>query len=512
MLSYKDSVIIGDSPLTIKQLVGVARFGAQVAISEQSKTVIQSMRNHVDAIVEEGRPVYGLTTGVGDLYRVAVAPEAISNIQVNMLMSHACGVGEPYPIEVIRAMMLLIIRSMAYGHSGVTLGLLETMVEMLNRGVTPWSPSKGSVGYLLGPAHIGLVLVGRGQAYYEGELLSGAEAMRRAGIPLLQLGAREGHALMSGTYEITALAGLAVHDTDMLVKTADLAAAMSLEALRGNDRAYDPRLQSLRPHPGQAATAANLLRILDGSEIVASYRHHRLQDALSLRCAPQVHGGVRDALAYVRSVVETEMNALTDNPVFFIEDGEAVAIPGGNGHGAPIAIAMDTLAIAVAQLLNISERRTDRLTNSHVSELPAFLVRENGANSGFMIPQYVTAALAAENRALAVPASVENIPTCAQQEDHVSMGVNAGWQARNAIANAQQGIGIELLTAAQGLEFHRPLQPGRGTAAVYRVIREKIPPLDADRELYLDLAAVMELVSSESIVAAAEEAVGELTV
>lgn len=511
MSDSREPVAIGSTPLSIDDIVAVARHGAPVLLTEEAALAVKGMRVRMLAGLDaDGPPVYGLTTGVGDLYDVSVAPEHASSAQLKMLKSHACGVGEPYPPEVMRAMILLIVRAMAQGRSGVGLGLVETLVAMLNRGVTPWAPGRGSVGYLIGTAHIGLVTAGLGRAYFEGELLPGAEAMRRAGLPALELGPREGHALISGTYEVTAMAALAVHDARLLTAAADIAAAMSLEALRGNDRAFDPRVQQVRPHPGQAATAANLRALLDGSAIVAAHRHHRLQDPLSLRCAPQVHGSVRDALDYAERTVTIEANSVTDNPLFSIAGDELTTHTGGNGHGAPVAMALDVLAIAVTHLLNISERRTDRLTNAHFSELPAFLAAPGGEDSGFMIPQYVAASLAAEARALAQPASVHNIPTSAMQEDHVSMGVPAGWQARQAVEYAQQGLGIEILAAAQGLEHHGTLRPGAGTGAAYRAVRERVAALEEDREMYPDLAAARELVADGSLVAAVEAVVGGL--
>ncbi|MFF5967730.1 histidine ammonia-lyase [Streptomyces collinus] len=507
------TVTIGYAPLTVDDIVSVARYGAPVALSEEAVLGVKDMHGRVLAALGDPAtvPVYGLTTGVGDLYDVGVSPQGVARSQLKMLKSHACGVGEPYPVEVMRAMLLLLVRSLAQGRSGVGVGLVETLVAMLNRGVTPWSPGHGSVGYLIGTAHIGLVTAGLGKAYVDGELLPGAEAMRRAGLPTLELGPREGHALISGTYEVTAMAALAVHDVRQLTSVADIAAAMSLEALRGNDRALDPRVHQARPHPGQLASAANLRVLLDGSEIVAAHRHHRLQDPLSLRCAPQVHGSVRDALEYAERTVTIEANSVTDNPLFSVEDdGHLTAHTGGNGHGAPVAFALDVLGIAVTQLVNISERRTDRLTNGHVSELPPFLAAPGGEDSGFMIPQYVAAALAAEARALAQPASVHNIPTSALQEDHVSMGVPAGWQARQAVEYGQQALGIEILAAAQGLEHHGSLRPGAGTAAAYRAVRERVPALAEDRELYPDLATARDLVADGTLVAAVEAVVGGL--
>jgi histidine ammonia-lyase len=380
------------------------------------------------------------------------------------------------------------------------------MAEMLNRGVVPWSPAKGSVGYLIATSHIGLVIFGEGKAWFEGELLSGREAMERASIEIIPPGPREGHALISGTYEITGIGALAIHHAEELVAIADVAGAMSLEALKGNSRGYDARLQNMRMHPGQIATAKRLRALLEDSAVLGAHRDYRLQDALSLRCIPQVHGAVRDAVAYCRDVLTIEVNSVTDNPVFVIEDGELVPLPGGNGHGAPTALALDVLAIAIAHVSTMSQARSDRLTNGHISELPPFLAGESGANSGFMIPPYAAAAIAGDNRNLASPSSVHTVTTCASQEDHISMGVSAAIKARTAADNLADIISIELICAAQGLDFHRPLRPGKGTGAAYDAIRSVVATRDEDRAMYPDLQAVRQLIDNSTLGDAVEQA------
>jgi histidine ammonia-lyase len=494
-------VRLGPELTSLADIVAIAN-GAPVMLDPDALAAMAKTRALLARALDRGEAIYGLTTGVGDLYSVRLSPDEISRAQLNMLRSHASGVGAPLDRTAVRAIMATMVKALLQGASGVGPELVVTMADMLNRGVTPWSPGGGSVGYLIATAHIGLAIFGQGKAWYAGELLPGAEALARAGIAQRQPGPREGHALLSGTYEITGIGALALHHAQRLVAIADLAGAMSLEAVRGNTRGFDPRLQRFRPHPGQIATAANLMALLDSSEIIAANRDHRLQDALSLRCIPQVHGAVRDAIAYCVTVLEIEINAVTDNPVFAIEDDELVALPGGNGHGAPTALALDFLAIAIAELSTMSQARSDRLTSRHLSGLPAFLADERGSFSGFMIPPYVAAALAADNRGLAAPASVHTVSTCAGQEDHVSMGVGAARKARAAADNLTDILVVELLCAAQALEFQIPLSPGRGTGAAYALIRRVVSPRNEDRDMYPDLEAVRALIDSGALDAA----------
>ncbi len=497
------AVRLGLEPSSVSEIAAIA-YGAPVILDPAALTAMGHTFDLVQQAMHSGQAIYGLTTGVGDLYSVRLAPEDISRAQLNMLKSHASGVGAPHDAPAVRAITATVIKALLQGASGVSTDLVLTMAEMLNRGVTPWSPSGGSVGYLIATSHIGLVVFGQGQAWYQGELLPGAEAMSRAGIVVREPGPREGHALLSGTNEITGIGALAVDRMERLIAIADVAGAMSLEALRGNTRGFDPRLQLMRPHPGQIETAAHLLDLLEASEIIEANRDHRLQDALSLRCMPQAHGAARDALAYCRTVVDIEINSVTDNPVFVVEDGALVTLPGGNGHGAPTALALDFLAIAIAELSTISQARSDRLTSRHLSGLPAFLADDTGSDSGLMIPPYVAAARAADNRALAAPASVHTVPTCAGQEDHVSMGVAAALKARVAADNLADILSVELLCAAQGLEFHRPLRPGKGTGAVSDAIRRKVPAQNADREIHADISAIRALIDDGVLTAAIE--------
>jgi histidine ammonia-lyase len=486
------TVKLGAAPTSTEDIAAIAN-GALVVLDPVLLGAMKRTSDLIKCELDSGKAIYGLTTGVGDLYSVPLRPDEISRSQLNMLRSHASGVGAPHDDQVIRAIMATMIKALLQGASGVSSELIITMTEMLNRGVTPWSPGGGSVGYLIATAHIGLAVFGQGQSWYQGELLPGGEALRRAGIASREPGPREGHALLSGTYEITGIGALALDQTERLVALADVAGVMSLEALKGNTRGFDPRLQRMRPHPGQVKTAARLLSLLDDSEIIAANVDHRLQDALSLRCIPQVHGAVRDAIEYCRTVLDIEINSVTDNPVFVVEDDMLIALPGGNGHGAPTALALDFLAVAIAQLSSMSQARSDRLTNSHLSGLPAFLADGSGSNSGFMIPPYVAAALAADNRGLAAPASVHTVSTCAGQEDHVSMGVSAARKARAAANNAADILSVEFICAAQGLEFQRPLRPGRGTGAAYDMIRTCVPARDEDRDMYPELHAIREM-------------------
>lgn len=486
------TVELGASLTSVEDIAAIA-YGAPVVVDPVLLAAMKRTSDLIKFELDSGKAIYGLTTGVGDLYSVPLRPDEISRSQLNMLRGHASGVGAPHDAQVIRAIMATMIKALLQGASGVSSDLIITMTEMLNRGVTPWSPGGGSVGYLIATAHIGLAVFGQGQAWYQGQLLPGGEALTRAGIAIREPGPREGHALLSGTYEITGIGALALHETEQLIALADVAGVMSLEALKGNTRGFDPRLQRMRPHPGQVKTAARLMSLLDSSEIIAANVDHRLQDALSLRCIPQVHGAVRDAIAYCRSVLDIEINSVTDNPVFVVEDGTLIALPGGNGHGAPTALALDFLAVAIAQLSSMSQARSDRLTNSYLSGLPAFLADGSGSNSGFMIPPYVAAALAADNRGLAAPASVHTVSTCAGQEDHVSMGVSAARKARAAANNAADILSVEFICAAQGLEFQRPLRPGRGTGAAYDLIRTCVPARDEDRDMYPELHAIREM-------------------
>jgi histidine ammonia-lyase len=498
--------------LSIPDVVRVAREGAEVVVSPRAREKVDRSRAAVDRLTHQGHVVYGITTGVGDLAAVRISPEQAARLQLNVVRSHAAGVGEPLPEDVVRAMMLLRAHALALGYSGVRPQVVDLLVAMLNRRVHPVVPSQGSVGASgdLAPlAHLALVLVGEGEAVVEGRRLTGGEALARAGLQPVVLAAKEGVALINGTQGMTALLALAVHDARALSTVADIGGAMSLEALRGRPDAFDPLLHQVRPHPGQAISAANLRRLTAGSEILAGPRSSpRVQDAYALRCMPQVHGASRDAIGFVAGVVEVEMNSATDNPLIFAEQDRVLS--GGNFHGQPVALAADVLAVAVSGLATISERRIERLVNPALSGLPAFLTPDGGLHSGLMLAQYTAAALVSENKVLCHPASVDSIPTSAGQEDHVSMGMIAARKATRVVVHTRQVLAIELVCAAQALEFHRPSLPGVGTRAAYAAVREVVPRLEEDRALAPDLRAAAELVHSGRLVAAVREAVGEV--
>jgi len=506
------AVFLDMEGLTIEALVAVARQGAQARLSAAAEARIAAGRALVERWVREERRIYGVTTGFGALSDVAISGKDTRRLQENILMSHAAGVGRPLDAETVRAVMTLRVKDFARGHSGIRLETARQLLELLNRGVVPVIPEKGSVGASgdLAPlAHLALVLLGKGAAFYNGRKMSGEEALKASGLAPIRLEAAEGLALVNGTQVMTAIGALCVHDARHLSRLTDIAASMTLEVLMGSRTEFNPKIHQARPHPGQIAAAANMERITRASEIISSHSDcSRVQDAYTLRCSPQVHGATKDAIAYCRRVVDTELNASTGNPLIFAESEEFLL--GGNFHGQPVALAMDFLGIAVAELANISERRIERLVNPMLSGLPAFLVSDGGLNSGFMIAQYTAAALVSENKVLAHPASVDSIPTSANKEDHVSMGTIAARKAREIVANTENVIGIELLCAAQALDLFTNLKPGEGTLAAYHAIRRVIPHLDTDRFLAPDIEAMRELMRSGAILAAVEARVGEL--
>jgi len=505
-------VVLGIDGLTLEQLVTVARQGAKVKISSDAAKRISAARKLVEQWIRQGKTIYGVTTGFGALSDVAISKKDTARLQENILRSHAAGVGDPLDAETVRAAMALRIKDLARGHSGIRLKTARHLIRLLNKGVVPVVPAKGSVGASgdLAPlAHLALVLIGEGEAFYKGKRLSGRQALAGAGLESIALEAAEGLALVNGTQVMTALGALAVFDAGRLSKLTDIAAAMSLEVLMGSRTEFSPRIQRVRPHPGQAAAADNMARMTQASEIITSHKDcSRIQDAYTLRCSPQVHGASKDAIGYCRQVVETEMNSSTNNPLIFHEEGDFLL--GGNFHGQPVALAMDFLAIALAELADISERRIERLVNPKLSGLPAFLVSDGGLNSGFMITQYTAAALVSENKVLSHPASVDSIPTSANKEDHVSMGTIAARKCREVADNATHVIAIELLCAAQALDLFTNLKPGDGTLAAYHVIREHISHLDADRFLAKDVAAMAALMRSSQLLDAVEKKIGPL--
>jgi histidine ammonia-lyase len=485
-----------------------------VGIADSARERMAAARALVERAVHGSQEhTYGVNTGFGRFVSRAIPEELTEELQLRLLRSHACGVGEPYPPEIVRAALLLRANALAKGYSGARAIIVEQLVEFLNRGLLPHVPSRGSVGASgdLAPlAHLALPLIGEGEAWFDGELLPGEDALGAAGLEPIRLQAKEGLSLVNGTQFMAAFGALGLIRAQRLAKTADIACAVSLEALQGSRTSFIPPIHEARPLRGQGASAANVLRLLDDSAINEAHRWcDKVQDAYSLRCAPQVHGASRDLLDYAAYTVETELNSATDNPLVLVEDG--LLVSNGNFHGQPLAFALDALAMAVAELADISERRVERLVNPSLSGgLPAFLTGDGGLNSGFMIPQYVAASLVSENKILAHPASVDSIPTSAGQEDHVSMGNAAGLKAWQVLANAERVLAIELLAGVQGVEFLAPLQPGRGARAAREQIRAFSPRLRDDRQLSGDIEAVAVAIRDGVVVESVEAEVGEL--
>jgi histidine ammonia-lyase len=505
------TIVLTGEDLTLADVWDAAVHGVAAEVASSARERMRAARELVEEM--QGEHTYGVNTGFGRFVSERIPEELGEELQLRLLRSHACGVGEPYPDEVVRAAMLLRANALAKGYSGAKVATVELLVECLDRGVLPVVPSRGSVGASgdLAPlAHLALPLVGEGEAVVGGERLPGAAALARVGLEPIRLASKEGLSLVNGTQFMAAMAALGVVRARRLARSADLACALSLEALQGSRTSFLPAVHRSRPLKGQGEVAANVWRLLEGSAIIESHRWcDKVQDAYALRCAPQVHGACRDLLDYVEDTVTVELNAATDNPLVLLDEGEIVSA--GNFHGQPLAFALDALALAVAELASISERRTERLVNPSLSEgLPPFLVAEGGLNSGFMIPQYVAAALVSENKVLAHPASVDSIPTSAGQEDHVSMGNAAGLKALRVLDNAERALAIELLAGAQAIEFLAPLQPGAGVQAVHDVVRELSARLVEDRSLSSDIELVADAIRSGAVVDSAEQTIGAL--
>ncbi len=487
-------IYLDGEQLTIEQVVEIARNRTAIGLTEEAVAKVQRSRQMVEQMVQEQKVVYGITTGFGKFSDIVIPREDVSQLQENLIMSHACGMGQPYPAEVVRAIMALRVNNLAKGFSGVRLETLHQLIEMCNRGVHPIIPEQGSLGASgdLAPlAHMVLVMLGKGEAEVNGARMPGAEALKAVGLSPIRLEAKEGLALINGTQAMTAQLCLALYDARVVMESAEVIAAMTVEALRGIPKAFDPQLHLVRPHPGQQESARRLLVHLQGSERTTDQGELRVQDPYSLRCIPQVHGATRDTLEYVWAAVSRECNSVTDNPILFSESGDVIS--GGNFHGQPMALVADFLAIAVAELANISERRTERLVNPQLSGLPGFLTENGGLHSGFMITQYVAASIVSENKVLCHPASVDSIPSSANQEDHVSMGTTAARKLRTVVANTSKVLAIEYLAAAQAIEFGTG-RLGQGTQRAYDELRRVIPRLQEDREMHVDLAKADELV------------------
>ena len=505
-------ISIDGNSLTLDEVVRVARQRETVEISAAGRQQLAASRAIVEKLLDSTTPVYGISTGFGNLSQIWISPEEREALQRNLILSHAAGVGECLSEDVVRTAMLMRANSLVKGYSGIRPATVDMLLELLNRGVYPAVPSKGSVGASgdLSPlSHIALVLMGEGKAFVAGKLVTGAEALAAVGLSPVAFAAKEGLALINGTQIMTAVGALVVHDAVLLMKAADIAAAMSLEALRGTRAAYDERISRIRPHPGQLATSGNLLKLTADSRIMEAHEHcGKVQDAYSLRCVPQVHGASKDAVRRAQETIEIEMNSATDNPLIFPDTGEVIS--GGNFHGQPVALVMDYLKTALAEIGSISERRVNRMLDAHLSDLPPFLTAYPGVDSGLMITQYTAAALVSENKVLAHPACVDSIPTSANQEDHVSMGTIAARQSREILENVRHVIAIEMLVAAQGLDFLKPLEPGIGVRAAHQAVRTEVPHLEEDRVPAEDIATVYRLLVGEAIVHQVEAVVGDL--
>ena len=508
------AVMVDGESLSLEAVEQVAAGGSPVSLSPEAKPRILASRRVVEEALTKKAKVYGVTTGLGHLSEITIDAAQSAQLQNNMVRSHSAGVGEEFPAEVCRAMMLLRANTLAKGYSGVRLLIVESLLALLNAGVLPVIPQQGSVGAsgdLVPLAHMALLLTGQGQARRGGKLVAAAGALAAEGLKPIELGPKEALALVNGTQAMAAVGTLTLLQAERLARVADVAAAVSLEALRGTAAAFDQRIHRVRPVPGQERVAENMRRLLAGSAISAPEKAERTQDAYSLRCIPQVHGAVREALGFVRRLLEIEVNSATDNPLIFPEDGAVLS--GGNFHGEPVALSMDFLALALTELANISDRRTARLVDDKLSGLPSSLSEHAAVGCSFGILQIVTASLASENRALAHPASADNIPTAGNQEDHVSMGPIAARKARDIARNLEAVLAIELLCSAQGLDFVGPQRSGQGVQAAHRVLRLVVPFLKEDRSriFHDDIAAVAGLLRDGRLLAGVEQAVGKLS-
>ncbi|HEK0910109.1 TPA: histidine ammonia-lyase [Pseudomonas putida] len=492
-MSKPEVVVIGNGPVRWQDIAAVARHGARLELAPQVWARIDNAQAIVRRIVDSGERAYGVNTGLGALCNVSLQGEQLSALSRNTLLSHACGVGPALPDEQTRAIICAAIVNYSHGKSGLQRSVVEALLALLEHGITPQVPSQGSVGYLTHMAHIGVSLLGVGKVSYRGRLVEAAEALADAGLAPVQLGAKDGLCLVNGTPCMTGLASLALDDASRLLQWADVIGAMSFEALRGQIAAFDPEIIALKPHPGMQLVGENLRALLDGSEVIAASKGIRTQDALSIRSIPQVHGAARDQLAHVVRQVEAELNGANDNPLLLGTPDNFRVVSQANPHGQSVALAADLLAIAMAEIGSIAERRLDRLVNPHVSGLPAFLVSNPGVNSGMMIAQYVAASLCGQNRQLAQPAVLDNFVTSGLQEDHLSMGTNAALKLHQVLENCTQILAIEYLLAAQAFEFLKEQRFGAGTDAAWRLLRESVPAYLQDRWLAPDIASTAAL-------------------
>jgi histidine ammonia-lyase len=505
------TIYLDGENLTIEEVVQISRHGYKVEISEEGKEKVNKSRKLVEKFVAEGRAIYGINTGFGKFSDISISSDQLEDLQRYLIVADAVGIGASFDTEITRGIMLLRANALVKGYSGIRLLVVQTLIDMLNKGVHPEIREKGSVGSsgdLCPLAHMVLPMIGLGEAEYKGEIMDGKAAMEKAGISMVTLQAKEGLALINGTCAMTAVASLAVYDSIVLSKTADIVCMLTIEALEGITDAFDKRMHLVRPHKGQLDVAENLLKLCKDSKLTTRQGEKRMQDAYSLRCTPQIHGASRLALDYVVKVIETEINSATDNPIILGDTEEAYS--GGNFHGQPVAIAMDTLGIAMSEYANVSERRIERLVNPMLSGLPGFLTPKEGLCCGFMVPQYAAAAVVSENKILAHPASVDSIPTSANQEDHVSMGTIAARKARTIIGHGQYVLGIELICASQAVDFKDPEKLGLGSRKAYDILRENVTFMAEDRVIYPDMDKAAELISSVKVLNSVEEVIGQL--
>lgn len=509
-----NKLVIGSKKINLEDLINVTRNGYLVEISDEAYKRVDRARALVDRYVKDKKVSYGITTGFGKFSDTVISEEETGILQRNLIMSHSCGVGNPLPLDAARGIMLLRVVNMAQGYSGVRRVIIDTLVEMINKNVTPFIPEKGSLGASgdLAPlSHMVLVMLGMGKAYYNGKLLSGKEAMESAGIKIIdELSSKEGLALINGTQVMTSIGAHTTYDAINLMKHLDLAGALTMESQNGITCAFDPRVHEIRGHKGQMNTAENYRNILSGSKNTTKQGVVRVQDPYVFRCIPQIHGASKDALEYIKYKVEIEMNAVTDNPLIFCDTDDVIS--GGNFHGQPMALPFDFLGIAISEMANVSERRIERLVNPALNTgLPAFLVEHGGVNSGFMIVQYSAASLVSENKVLAHPASVDSIPSSANQEDHVSMGTIAARKAGEILKNSRNVIAMEILAACQGIDLRGTQDKlGKGTRKIYEEVRKIVSYYDKDRVMNIDINAVEELIKTNKIIEVVEKEIGNL--
>ncbi|WP_031466349.1 HAL/PAL/TAL family ammonia-lyase [Sciscionella sediminilitoris] len=504
------SVALGEKPVTITEFVAVARYHARVEFTESYVDRVRASRALIERFLAENRLIYGVTTGFGDNFTEVIAPEDAAELQANIVRSHAVSVGEPLPGEVVRAIWLMELIGLGKGYSGTGPETLELIRTLLNADVLPYVPGEGSVGYLGPEAHMALLLIGEGRAWLDGELLDGAEVLRRVGARPIRFGCKEGLSLTNGTHSVTAIGVLAAHDANLAGQTADIAAGLSLQALKGTVRALDPRLHAVKRHPEQAGVAANLRRITENSPLSEEFLDYRLQDTYSLRGIPQMHGGAKRALHQAWTVVEEELDSVGDNPIIVPEDGDGIALMGANFDSTYVGIQSDAMTNALTVLAKIAERRTDRMVNSNFSELPAFLAPDPGLHNGFMIAQYTSAALSMELQGMASPASARTVPTSANQEDPVSNAYSAALSAYRAAGKLGYILAIELLCAAQAFDLLAPRRPSPVSEAVKELIRSAAPEVTGDRVFHGDIEAIREFVRHGEVLRTVEARTGPL--